>query len=74
MRCILCAGAGSFECAHITLTQGIHLGSGDAVAGQLVSRFAEVSDRTEEIVPACGSEQGLRELAKAGYQVNDLRR
>jgi hypothetical protein len=25
-RTILCAGAGTFEAAHITLTQGVHLG------------------------------------------------
>ena len=30
-RTILCAGAGSFEAAHITLTQGVHLGTGAQV-------------------------------------------
>ena len=34
-RTILCAGAGTFEAAHITLTQGIHLGLGADVPEQL---------------------------------------
>lgn len=66
-RMILCAGAGSFEAAHITFTQGIHLGTGEDVAQRLSERLAEVADRSGETVPGSGWEQGERELSKAGF-------
>ncbi len=65
-KMIICAGAGSFEAAHITLTQGIHLGTGDEVAHNLVQHLSELSDRTNEIVPTMGAAQGNLELQKAG--------
>ena len=64
-RAILCAGAGSFEAAHITLTQGIHLGVGDTVPEQLAERLAEVLNSAGETVPESGSGQGQVEVAKA---------
>jgi NAD(P)-dependent dehydrogenase (short-subunit alcohol dehydrogenase family) len=64
-RMILLAGAGSFECAHVTMTRGVHL-SGDDVALQLRERLGEVQDRYVEVVPASGWEQYRLELAKAG--------
>jgi len=64
-RTILCAGAGSFEAAHITLTQGIHLGLGDTVPEQLAARLAEVTDRAGEQVPQSGAAQGALEVQKA---------
>ena len=64
-RAVLCAGAGTFEAAHVTLTQGIHLGLGDAVPEQLAERLAEVSSRTGETVPASGAAQGSNEVAQA---------
>jgi hypothetical protein len=45
-RTILCAGAGSFEAAHITLTQGVHLGQGETVPEQLAEALPQVLDRT----------------------------
>ncbi len=63
-RSILCAGAGSFEAAHITLTQGIHLGAGADVPEQLAAQLARVRERSGESVPQSGSEQGLREMTK----------
>jgi NAD(P)-dependent dehydrogenase (short-subunit alcohol dehydrogenase family) len=66
-RMVLCAGAGSFEAAHITLTKGIHLGTGDDVVHQLAQRLAEVADRQGETVPRNGAAQGDLELAKAGF-------
>jgi NAD(P)-dependent dehydrogenase (short-subunit alcohol dehydrogenase family) len=65
-RTILCAGAGSFEVAHVTLTQGLHLGKGDDVADRLAERFAEIADRSGETVPENGSAQGTREIGNAG--------
>ncbi len=64
-RTILCAGAGSFEVAHITLTQGVHLGMGDDVPERLLAAMAQVSDRAGETVPRAGSEQGTLEVGKA---------
>ncbi|HRL99452.1 MAG TPA: SDR family NAD(P)-dependent oxidoreductase [Acidovorax sp.] len=64
-RTILCAGGGSFEAAHITLTQGIHLGLGDTVPEQLAARLAEVTERAGEQVPQSGAAQGTSEITKA---------
>jgi NAD(P)-dependent dehydrogenase (short-subunit alcohol dehydrogenase family) len=61
-RTILCAGAGGFEAAHITLTQGIHLGLGDTVAEQLAARIQDVTDRTDSSAPGSGTEQGNNEM------------
>lgn len=63
-RCILAAGAGGFERAYVTLTQGIRAVGEDA-AEQVAARFDEISDRTGEIVPEMGAAQGMIELAKA---------
>jgi NAD(P)-dependent dehydrogenase (short-subunit alcohol dehydrogenase family) len=67
-RTILCAGAGSFEMAHITLTPGIFLGEGAEVADVIVERWDEIYDRHGEIVPGSGEQQGRLELANAGYE------
>jgi NAD(P)-dependent dehydrogenase (short-subunit alcohol dehydrogenase family) len=64
-RMILLAGAGSFECANITMTQGVHLGDADDAAEQLCERLHDVALRVGEIVPASGWEQYQLELAKA---------
>jgi NAD(P)-dependent dehydrogenase (short-subunit alcohol dehydrogenase family) len=64
-RAILCAGAGTFERAHVTLTGGVHLGTGPGVAEQVAAQFDAISDRSSEVVPDSGAEQGRNELAKA---------
>ena len=64
-RAILCAGAGTFERAYITLTGGVHLGTGPDAAERVASEFAAISDRTDEIVPENGGAQGRNEVAKA---------
>ncbi|WP_420479849.1 SDR family NAD(P)-dependent oxidoreductase [Brevundimonas sp. FT23028] len=63
-RCILAAGAGGFERAYVTITQGIHA-VGDDAPEQIEARFAEISDRTGEIIPEMGAAQGMIELTKA---------
>lgn len=63
-RCILTAGAGGFERAYVTITQGIHV-TGDDAPEQIAARFDEVSDRTGEIIPEMGAAQGFIELTKA---------
>ena len=64
-RAIACAGAGTFEAAHITLTPGLHLGLGPEVPEQLAAAWAQVSDRAGEQVPASGAAQGGNELTQA---------
>jgi len=64
-RTILCAGAGSFEAAHITLTNGAWSGLGSDAPERLAERLAEVTDRSGEIVPQSGAAQGSNEVGKA---------
>ncbi|MDN8615451.1 SDR family NAD(P)-dependent oxidoreductase [Variovorax ginsengisoli] len=64
-RTILCAGAGSFEAAHITLTNGAWIGLGGDAPERLADRLAEVTDRSGEIVPQSGAAQGSNEVGKA---------
>ena len=64
-RTILCAGAGTFEVANITLTQGVWIGSDREAPERLAARFAQVSARDGEIVPQSGSAQGGNEVSKA---------
>ena len=64
-RAILCAGAGAFERAHVTLTQGIHVGMGADAAEQVAGRWEEISDRDGETVPESGTAQGTLEVGKA---------
>jgi len=66
-RAILCAGAGSFEIANITLTEGIHIPGDSPSAETLLERWTEVADRTGEAVPNQGFVQSERELKKAGF-------
>jgi NAD(P)-dependent dehydrogenase (short-subunit alcohol dehydrogenase family) len=65
-RAILCAGAGHFAAAHVTLTDGIQVGGGDDVGEQVAANWADVTARAGEIVPAYGFTQAERELAAAG--------
>ena len=64
-RTVLCAGAGTFEAAHITLTQGVHLGHDAQTPERLAAQLAVVTDRTAEQVPQSGSAQGTNEVGKA---------
>jgi len=64
-RTILAAGAGSFETAHITLTRGVFIGHGEDAAEQIAARFAEISDRADDMVPGSGAVQGATEIGNA---------
>ena len=63
-RVILAAGAGGFERAYITLTQGGYAVGEDA-AEEVAAGFEAISDRGDEIVPEMGAAQGMIELTKA---------
>jgi len=64
-RTILCAGAGTFEAAHITMTQGVWLGTDALTPERLADRLSDVTNRTDETVPQSGSAQGGNEVTKA---------
>jgi len=64
-RCILAAGAGSFERAYVTLTEGVFVGAGGDAAEQVAARFDAISDRSRETVPEAGAAQGMSEISKA---------
>ncbi|HKW47475.1 MAG TPA: SDR family NAD(P)-dependent oxidoreductase [Gemmatimonadaceae bacterium] len=68
-RTILCAGAGNFATANVTLTRGYFVGSEDDAGEQVIAHWREVSDRTGEIVPEYGFTQAEREVARAGLSV-----
>ncbi|MBV7482631.1 SDR family NAD(P)-dependent oxidoreductase [Bordetella sp. BOR01] len=65
-RMILLAGGGSYECAHITMTQGIYVGDADDQVEALCGQMAQVQAQAGQCVPASGWEQPRHELAKAG--------
>lgn len=64
-RTTLCAGAGAFEAAHVTLTRGVYIGMGAEAPERLAQALEAVRDRTGEIVPGSGAEQGANELRLA---------
>jgi NAD(P)-dependent dehydrogenase (short-subunit alcohol dehydrogenase family) len=64
-RAILCAGAGHFARASITLSTGRYISDKDDAGEEVASRLGEISDRTGEIAPAYGLLQSERELASA---------
>jgi NAD(P)-dependent dehydrogenase (short-subunit alcohol dehydrogenase family) len=68
-RTILCAGAGSFEAAHITMTQGVWVGTDALAPERLAEQLAQVTDRAGETVPASGAAQGTLEVSKAMAQL-----
>ncbi|MBM0169785.1 SDR family NAD(P)-dependent oxidoreductase [Altererythrobacter sp. C41] len=65
-RAILCAGAGHFAAANVTLTAGVHVGAVDGAAARVSAEWDRIADRAGEIVPAYGFTQAEREIASAG--------
>ncbi|MBV6307044.1 SDR family NAD(P)-dependent oxidoreductase [Candidimonas humi] len=68
-RMILLAGGGSYECAHITMTRGIHIDDAAGPAETLCRRLAEVQAQAGQFVPDSGWDQPRHELAKARGQL-----
>jgi NAD(P)-dependent dehydrogenase (short-subunit alcohol dehydrogenase family) len=66
-RAILCAGAGHFARAYVTLTDGVQIGASPDAGEQVVERWREIGDRKGEIVPEYGFAQAERELAASGF-------
>ena len=71
-RTILCAGAGSFEAAHITLTQGVWLGTEALTPERLAEKLTEVTDPAGQTVPQSGTAQGTLEISKAMMQAKPV--
>jgi NAD(P)-dependent dehydrogenase (short-subunit alcohol dehydrogenase family) len=63
-RTILCAGAGVFEAAHITLTQGAWIGQDALAPERLAEKLSEVTQRHGESVPMSGAGQGQNEVQR----------
>jgi NAD(P)-dependent dehydrogenase (short-subunit alcohol dehydrogenase family) len=68
-RTILCAGAGTFEAAHVTLTPGAWIGTDAQAPERLAARLAEVTMQAGETVPQSGAAQGTNEVGKAMAQL-----
>jgi len=44
-KAVLCAGAGTFERAHVALTQGVHVGTEPDAPERVAQAFEAISDR-----------------------------
>lgn len=64
-RAILCAGAGHFACAHVTLTSGVQIGAQRDAGERVMARWDAIADRRDEIVPSYGFTQMEREVVAA---------
>lgn len=64
-RAILCAGAGHFKTANITLTTGAYIGGDDGAVDKLGLNWLDITDRTGESVPESAGAQINQELAAA---------
>lgn len=69
-RTILCAGAGNFATANVTLTPGYHVGARENAGEQVIAHWQEVTSRDGEIVPEYGFTQAEREVASAGVRAS----
>lgn len=62
---VICAGGGSFEIAHVTLTQGLHFTDPDTMAENILSRFDQLGDMAGATVPRSGFDLPAHQLGKA---------
>lgn len=68
-RTTLCAGAGSVEAAHITLTQGTWIGLDANAPETLAANLRQVLARAGDMVPESGAAQGSQEVTRALAQL-----
>ena len=61
---IIGAGAGVFQAAYVTLTEGARLQGADLSAEGIAAHWERITDRTGEIVPQSGSEQAMTIMRK----------
>jgi NAD(P)-dependent dehydrogenase (short-subunit alcohol dehydrogenase family) len=67
-RAILCAGAGHFARAYVTLTKGCQIGAEGDAGERVIAQWDQVSDPSHQVVPAYGFQQAELELASAGCE------
>ncbi len=67
-RAILCAGAGHFARAAVTLSVGEYIGGGADADERVIAQWPKISDREGEMVPDYGFTQAEREVASAKRQ------
>lgn len=65
-RAIVCAGAGHFSRAYVTLTEGRYIGAGEDAGERLIAAWDDISDPTGQVVPEYGFTQAEREVASKG--------
>jgi NAD(P)-dependent dehydrogenase (short-subunit alcohol dehydrogenase family) len=61
-RTILLAGAGAFEQAHVTMTQGLYVGVAADAAERIQAGWDQIADRAGETVPESGAAQYQHEV------------
>ena len=66
-KTILCAGAGSFEMAQVTMTEGLHFGAGDNVAEAILDNLDRLAEASGQLLPASSAAQAQHELKKASF-------
>ncbi len=64
-RAILCAGAGGFERAYVSITQGVFAAPGPEAPEQIAAQFEALSDRKDDVIGQSAGDQGRIELTKA---------
>jgi hypothetical protein len=67
-RAILCAGAGQYERAYITMSAGQFIGTGEDAGDQVIAQWDGIGDRANDSVPEAGQAQAEQELV-AAYRV-----
>ena len=58
-----------FAASHVTLTDGLLIGSGPDAPEQLAAQFARINAQANETVPGSGLAQSQQEMAKVMTQV-----
>ncbi len=71
-RAIVCAGAGHFARAYVTLTPGQYIGGGADAGQRLLAAWEPVSDPSGSIVPEYGFTQAEREVASSAASAPQL--
>jgi NAD(P)-dependent dehydrogenase (short-subunit alcohol dehydrogenase family) len=61
---ILCAGAGSFEAAHISMTRGVYVGGGEDAGDRVLAALGRIADRDDELTIATGMDQPRYEMER----------
>jgi NAD(P)-dependent dehydrogenase (short-subunit alcohol dehydrogenase family) len=61
---IVGAGGGFFHAANVTLTKGVALPEAERTVEGVAAHWAEIIDRTGEIVPQSGAEQSMAAIAR----------